>query len=489
MFILYFSNSLENNIWMPLPIIKTEVNDFVGVSVKLEPLDTYEDNSMNEASTYSMFAENPYNNVNCELCPAVYNNLEDLDMHKKQSHGMNYMSYICRFCGVRFVHEAHFSDHMITHSLEFQSLNNSSTLSTENQSSSRSYLSMNLRNKEDCKSPLSSTQNSCYASPENNSQRKRLPKNASSKSKPVNQKKTKERKPFTCQNCVYATISKNEYLSHKKNCNMTDSSEQYASTSGVNNRTPYCCTLCSRSFVSQCSLNGHMNYHKIRGELTNKKTHTLKKIKVEFSNNKDDILKSQKGIFRYQCNDCHRSYISRNKLNNHRLQHQKQMICNVCKKQFFFAKNYEKHMLSHESYYSNNNVKSEYNTSLNNNDETLKKIDLKFVKKNIKSEFKDSKRKVQKRPKKIKPYSCYYCKTYYSSVTTLKQHYKIYHVDKNTKFLVPCSWCNIVVTKNNLLRHIRKLHPDVKPIKCSFCQFKFKYHKSLKLHIFKYHKQ
>ena len=36
--------------------------------------------------------------------------------------------------------------------------------------------------------------------------------------------------------------------------------------------TLQCCTLCTKSFPSKLALNGHMNYHSIRGEIVSERS-------------------------------------------------------------------------------------------------------------------------------------------------------------------------------------------------------------------------
>lgn len=458
-FILYYRDTVANDSWQEYgtnitvePICNLEL-------VKTEPPDTYENYEDNP--TTSNFNDAYCNEYNCNVCYKVFYDKEEFIVHKNLSH--KNQPYVCPICKSKFSLNVHFSLHLHKH-LDY-------LLPIENQSPPKSISRNSKKPYYNFKSSLEQKiQNKKLHT--NNLMKSSQTLNADSN---IILSKNIICKPFKCTNCIFATKSYTKFVLHQNIC--TDIPD---CDSTIIDDTLFQCHLCTKSFVNKSSLNGHMRFHSLRGEIVSRRKFKPIRSRVNGYENADvSVEKSQNAspkksvnvIKFYQCKECSRKFISTNKLNIHQLQHQKQMNCRVCKKQFFFKKRYEKHLLSH-------------------NDEPCKKgTKYTFVPKTVKIEKTEDKEQNH-----LKPFSCLYCKNVYKSKKSLGVHVRLYHahlkpVVKSPKSTaLKCKWCDAVITKCNLYRHIKSFHPLAKPVKCTLCPMKFKDFPSRKLHILQSHK-
>jgi len=277
---------------------------------------------------------------------------------------------------------------------------------------------------------------------------------------------------------MFSTVSETQFVNHHNICNNISKTSKF-----------HQCHLCIKSFKNYSALNGHLKYHSYRSEIVSRRQLLLNKKKMK-NENKNTMVKSQKYVFPkiasfkrgYKCKDCNRHFTTRQKLNIHFKQHKKKMICNQCNKKFVLKKNFEKHLLLHTDELSNDTSFNKSNSPKNQR-ATKKSIKHKSV----------TNSETQNISEKEKSFQCSFCNNYCKSKQSLSQHKRHHHstIKRSYRKLksktVECKWCSIVITKCNLLRHIKSLHPNVNPIKCSHCPMAFKDSSSLKLHVLECH--
>lgn len=507
--------------------IKVEFNEefIIEDVIKSEPLDTFEEDNLTvESSVYPV--ENSFNKFDCNICFKVFEDPEDLKVHQTISHSDK--PYTCDICSTKYGLLAHLNEHMLSHEINSQSLREQLMDVTEIQSSSGSNLnriSENLlenNHKTIIQRPYDTdternlkkkvlktrvpenksfilTGNNYINAPQvnlNENVRRQVtlrPKQVIFKPLVIAPKEIRNFTLFQCSNCVFNTMSRNQYLHHQSNCNieLNNHTEQAENTPGFKINISYRCELCQRLFPSHCALNGHMNYHKVRGELTNKKNYSVKQFNFDddvndFITSENVGVKNANNITKsYTCDECGRKFLFYNKFCAHRDQHKKKMICTICRQQFFFKKNFEKHKRKHVNFEEENRQNKNYSLHVQNvsKKSNYHKVALK------KTPYNKTNSSINglSHLAAIKKFICLHCKINFDSVENLKRHYIKFHPTESTKYLVPCSWCNVIISKNNLLRHVRNFHPEVKPINCPYCHVKFKYHASMKVHIASYH--
>lgn len=423
--IVYKETKIEQTSWQKYEInVKTESTNLI--EVKVEPEDT-------ERSV-----ENDDNNdYICPECYAHFDDFEEFVIHKALSHV--HKPYSCDYCDAEFVLSAHLNLHLVEH------LRNSSINPSEIQSSSRSNLTINPSgNYKNSKSTTTLAKNSCNTT-----------------------------------TSALTTECETQFINHHDICNNNSNTSKF-----------HQCHLCIKSFKNYSALNGHLKYHSHRSEIISRRQLALNKKKMN-NQNKNSIVKSQKCVFPkianfnkgHKCRDCNRQFTTRRKLTIHFKQHKKQMVCNQCNKKFVLKKNFEKHILSHSNGLSNEISLNESN-SLQNQRATKKLIKHKSV----------SSSKPLNVSEQEKSFQCSYCNSYCKSKQSLSQHKRHHHSAlkvthrKLKSKTVECNWCSIIITKSNLLRHIKCFHPNINPIKCSHCPIAFKDNSSLKLHVFQCHK-
>ncbi|XP_022179552.1 zinc finger protein 471-like isoform X2 [Myzus persicae] len=446
-------STMEHTSW------QSTVEEFE-VNVKIEAtnevqIKTEQDNRIRniiEGTTFSNYVEIvSEDQFICKICYANFNNFEECIVHKNLAHKIK--PYVCKVCNVQFELMAHLNLHLGVH-VDYLHMRNSSISPPEIQSSSN--VSNNF------------TQNLSVTDPN------------------INQKTFKS---FKCLNCVFATGSETKFLNHHNIC------------SNISNRTSnfYQCNLCTKSFKTHAALNGHLKYHTYRSETTSRRQLALDKKKMK-SQNKNSSGKSQKYFLpkinlnrSFKCKDCNRHFTTRSKLNIHYKQHKQQMICNKCHKKFVLKKNFEKHLLSHMSNDISNDTSFNESHSLHDQRAITGSIEHRSVSEAKIITSTDGEGEKQHISKIVKSFQCSYCSNYFKSKQSLSQHNRQHHsrfklpARKLKSKTVECDWCSIVITKCNLLRHIKSLHPEINPIKCPYCPVAFKDSFSLKLHTSRYH--
>lgn len=457
--------------------IKIECDDMNITDIKLEPVDTYESI---EISNYIKHCPQQYN---CDECYEIFNDSNQLIIHKNFKHKNK--PYVCQICNERFILSAHLNLHLIEH-VDYQHFKNNrpASLPLQIQSSPKNNLESNSQ--KTYYRSLKSVQNSSNNNAKRNQQKKVLKKNIKNKlikstinncdNFKIDSQHIAKCKPFKCPNCTFGTKSEAKFVDHENYC--TNISEN-----SYKQNLPSHCHLCLRQFVSQTALNGHMKYHGVRGEIIPKRQKSIKKITA--ANQLPKI---------YNCKYCDRQFMSLKKLHVHYSQHKKQMMCNICNKQFFLKKMFERHMEKHNKLITNDN-QNEYNTSYNQSNLLKQKLHKKVIKCKFTSKFTN----VQKKnyfTQQIKDFKCLECNSYYKTRKTLLAHNRQFHpIEKQIQQPLKsqsakdkCNWCNILITKPNLYRHIKSFHPNVKSVKCLYCSVTFKDHPSRKLHVSEYHK-
>lgn len=166
--------------------------------------------------------------------------------------------------------------------------------------------------------------------------------------------------------------------------------------------------------------------------------------------------------------------------------------CRLCFKKFLTESKLKRHMRYHKFMAKLNlqvtNRKQNINTTpLNNsnqscNQQTFKSFRIKFATtKNIQQNS-------------LREIKCSYCKISCKSDKAMVKHLKTFHpgIRRSGNHVVKmptvkCQWCNTMITKRNLPRHIKAKHPQVKPLKCPCCPMRFKHFSSKKSHIMNFH--
>ncbi|CAI6349434.1 unnamed protein product [Macrosiphum euphorbiae] len=456
-----------------------------GINVKIEPTDvvevkTEQENRIRTITEDSTAFSNYMENVNqnefiCQICHDNFDNYEDYIVHKHLIHKSK--PFVCKVCNATFVLNAHLNIHLAEH-VDIVCMLNSSVSPSEIQSSSKSNLTINpSRNYKNSKltSKLAKKyRNTSISINESNNFTHNL-----SVTDPNTTLQKNKYKAFKCVNCVFATGSETEFLNHHDVCNnISKGSSKF-----------FKCNLCIKTFTTRSGLNGHLKYHTFRSEMISRRQLALnkQKLKIQITNSS---VKSQKYVFpkianfnrSHKCKDCNKHFTTRSKLNIHYKQHRQQMICNMCHKKFLLKKNFEKHLLSHTNGVISNGVSND--TSFNESNSLQNQNAIKST---------GNKSENQIISKHDKLFHCSYCNNSYKSKQSLSQHNRQHH----SRFKLPrrklksktveCNWCSLVITKCNLLRHIKSLHPNINPIKCLHCPMAFKDSPSLKFHVSRCH--
>ncbi|XP_060863049.1 zinc finger protein 585A-like [Metopolophium dirhodum] len=462
----------------------TTVQTF-GINVKIEPTDevevkTEQENrirTITEGNTaFSNYMESVnLNELICQICHDNFDNYEEYIIHTNLIHKSK--PFVCQVCNAKFILNGHLNIHLVEHVNNVCMLNSSASPS-KIQSSSKSNLTINPnRNYKNSKS-TSKLAKKCYNTNTSVNVSNNFIQNLSVTDSNTTFQKNKC-KAFKCVNCVFATESETKFLNHHDICSNTskDSSRFYK------------CNLCIKTFTTRSGLNGHLKYHTFRSEMVSRRQLALDKQKLK-NRIKNSSVKSQKYVFpkianfnrSHKCKDCNKHFSTRSKLNIHYKQHRQQMICNKCHKKFLLKKNFEKHLLSHTNVKMLNGISND--TSFNESNSLQDQNAIKST--GDKSEY-------QNILKNEKLFHCSYCNKSYKSKQSLSQHNRQHH----SRFKLPrrklksktveCNWCSLVITKCNLLRHIKSLHPNINPIKCVHCPMAFKDSPSLKLHMARCH--
>jgi len=455
-----------------------------GINVKIEASDVVEVKTEQDdiirtipesGTAFSNYMENVnQNEFICQICYDHFDNYEEYIVHKNLTHKNK--PFVCKVCNAKFILSAHLNIHLAEH-VDYLCMLNSSVSPSEIQSSSKSNLTINPnRNYKNSKSTSELAKKSCNTNTSLNVSND-FTQNLSVTDPNMTLQK-KKCKAFKCVNCVFATGSEAKFLNHHDICNNTSKGSSKF----------YQCHLCVKSFTTHSGLNGHLKYHTFRSEIISRRQQALNKKKFK-NQNKNSSVKSQKYVFpkianfnrSHKCKDCNKHFTTRSKLNIHYKQHKQQMICNKCHKKFVFRKNFEKHLLTHANVKMSNGVSKEisFNESDSQNQKAIKSTDDNSEEQNI--------------SKDAKLFHCFYCNNSYKSKQSLSQHNRQHHsrfklpCKKLKSKTVECNWCSIVITKCNLLRHIKSLHPNINPIKCLHCPMAFKDSPSLKLHMSRSH--
>lgn len=440
--------------------IKTEAVD--DHEIKMEPVDTFENTTDDNDTASSNSIRSSRGKFSCDICHNFFNNNNDFIIHKYISHTEK--PYTCKICNAKFNLRAHLNIHISDH-VDYIHMKESS-LETDIQLSSTSNLKLDLNK---LKSSVKLTRN-VY--------QEVLQERSSVQNCYVPLKSTMTRKSFKCPNCNFVTMSEAKFSHHQSICN-------HIPTSSETHNSPNSCKLCTRTFINRTALNGHMRYHSLRGEIISKRKNALKNRMLNDQNENNFVHKSsnvretESVTNGHKCKDCNKKFITYNKLNIHQLQHKKQMMCNLCNKQFFLKKSFEKHLLFHKRY----KIASDQ-----------QELEESVQHKSLHTQMFNNINNINPKKKKkllitIKPYQCSYCKQFYSTERSLGEHIRQFHIEMKPVYRsfklesTKCNWCNAIITKANLFRHVKSLHPEVDPVKCSYCFMSFKDFPSMKSHI------
>lgn len=266
--------------------------------VKLETVDTYA--SIIDSSIFTNCDEDIPEQHKCDICLKVCDDSVDVIIHKCISHVAK--PYICPICHAGFVLSAHLKVHLDEHDggkfLVKSALPiNLISSSIDNLTEYSKKLKLSIQST--VKTENVSGKNGCI---------------------------TKLIHKYKCINCKYSSVFQNKYLKHQNICK---------NNPGNKTKTKmYHCNLCPRAYKNQTSLNGHIKYHSIRGEIISKRQ--------RYRLLKD--LKENNGSLNTPNNKT-----TQNKFIYHTRQHEKQMTCNICNKQFFLKKRFEIHLLQHKN--------------------------------------------------------------------------------------------------------------------------------------------
>lgn len=257
------------------------------------------------------------------------------------------------------------------------------------------------------------------------------------------------------------------------------------------NNILYKCEICDDTFVLEAHLNLHLLEH-----VDYRRTKKPSEIQT-VSRPLLKIITKRKPL---KCTDCIYGTKSLDKFSYH------QTVCNaspeptnvndpngchLCFKKFLTESKLKRHMRYHK-FMAKFNLQVNPNqnsngTSLNNsnqpyNQQTFKSFRIKFATtKNIQQNG-------------LREIKCSYCLISCKSDRAMVKHIKMFHPSirraANHVIKMPtvkCQWCNTMITKRNLPRHIKAKHPQIKPLKCPCCPMRFKHFASKKLHILNCH--
>lgn len=257
------------------------------------------------------------------------------------------------------------------------------------------------------------------------------------------------------------------------------------------NIQPYKCEICDGSFA----LNAHLNLHLLE-HVDYRRTKKPSDVQSISNINYFKIVTKRKP---FKCTNCIYGTKSQEKFSYHlticnkhseNISDNEPNVCRLCFKKFLTENKLKRHMRYHKfmaklNLQVNNHRDNSNNISNNNNlssdQQTYKPFRIKFT--NTKNIQQNSLIEIK----------CSYCNTSCISDEALVEHLKMFHPNQrrvNHSIKMPtvmCQWCNTVITKRNLPRHIKAKHPQVKPLRCQYCSMTFKHFASKKSHILKCH--
>ncbi|VVC30988.1 Hypothetical protein CINCED_3A003868 [Cinara cedri] len=256
------------------------------------------------------------------------------------------------------------------------------------------------------------------------------------------------------------------------------------------NYLPYKCVICNEAF----KLHGFLNQHLLK-HVDYKQTMQPVSVQTSSSNSFNKVPTTNK---QFQCTNCIYKTKTAEKLSHHlrvckgpmeNMTDTDSKKCNVFLKNFSSKGQLNKHLSYHNSI-SNLNVQISHRNVVDNpqpvnfssNQETLNSLRI------------DLPNTISTPQNRFSEFKCLYCKISCKSKRTrinhIKSHHPIQALGENYLTKLPttsCQWCDMIITKPNLIRHIKLKHPHVKPYNCPFCDMKFKFLSGKKVHILKCH--
>ncbi|XP_050424128.1 zinc finger protein 699-like [Adelges cooleyi] len=514
--------------------LKTEVIDIV--EVKQEFIDTEDDSSTNskliETESSSDYSKS---NLKCNLCYKTCDDHYDLIAHKIISHVDK--PYACPLCNEKYILSAHLNSHiMSSHRDSNRIVIGPTNFALKMQLASDLILLERQTDNQHYKSLRATTKTSA----EVDSKIHMCIRTSGQKI---------DKKPFTCPDCLFVSMSKIELLHHRNNSCINlhiDKKKQIViAPDGVN--VSYKCKVCGKLFLRLKSLNGHLKTHSTkvvyknrtqgiispnaenrscRCEICGKLFFTLKSLnshlKVHNKKSKFKTIGQNVGNMSYSCHLCGKSFLKCQSLNGHLKIHSvKFNYKNKCPQQNFSPN------VNNWSYDCNICGQSFLKLNLLNAHLTTHNTQIKY--KNVKS-IKKNYKQIEGMVKKIKTensitlnnslkHVCEFCHKIYYTSKALKVHRRM-HLKKNV-----CKICNKVFFlmanyKNHLLTHHTEKQNNVqtllsqlptnketkpkplklklvltksdsdplgKPYQCSYCSIRFSSTTYLQVHYKKFH--
>ncbi|XP_030755112.1 zinc finger protein 664-like [Sitophilus oryzae] len=300
----------------------------------------------------------------------------------------------------------------------------------------------------DCNNSDLENRNSSYSSDEELKKKKKIYKGK--------KRGPKYKGPKKCDFCELLFARSDRYVQHLRSKHTFEK--------------PFQCDLCDSKYFSSYNLNVHKRKH------TNEKPFVCAACGKKFRSSTDlwQHNKIHDRVRQYPCTECDRSFKTHSNLRTHKLQmHQDPLlwkhVCPVCGKKFPLNNNLVKHMRRHEG---------------------IKPFACHLCEKRFVEKIDMQTHLLSHSDERL--FQCHLCTKEYKKKETLRRHLKAEHDTGNYRIKQPekkicCPMCPKVFAFNNKLQRHILTHTGEKPVKCEFCEKRFRDNYDRNVHLRKGH--
>ncbi|CAH0697628.1 unnamed protein product [Spodoptera exigua] len=234
----------------------------------------------------------------------------------------------------------------------------------------------------------------------------------------------------------------------------------------------YICPYCSKTFKRQACLRKHVSGHRSRARVHC--VHCQRSYKDADGLRAHMLLKHAKEISarevskKYVCQECGTAFKTPSHLKTHGLKHtdSRNYYCVECDKSFKSAATLKTHLQTTAKH--------------------TKYIELPLKCQHCDKRFairRDLERHTNRIHLKLKPFSCDKCDKNYVNSWSLKQHQMLIHEGYKRPLAFPCSMCDKVFDRKQVLKAHLRTHTGERPYQCSKCPAQFSQSSILRTHV------